>query len=135
MYYAKKYNLQIGDQIVEPLFALGLSKHFAVYLGLENGIEWIAENHKVNGVQIIPAHTYFKKITSISRIDKFRGTNTQRLALIKNAKRLVGTPYNLVNYNCEHFATQITTGISESRQVSIAVTGLLAFIFIGLVNK
>jgi hypothetical protein len=79
MTYANMYGLQTGDQIVTPLFATGITKHFAVYLGFENGIEWIAENHKIFGVRIISARQYFKDVKEISRIDHFRGTYTQRM--------------------------------------------------------
>ncbi|RYG17924.1 MAG: hypothetical protein EOO07_10065 [Chitinophagaceae bacterium] len=135
MNYAKKIGLQTGDQIVTPLFALGLSKHFAVYLGFENGIEWIAENHKVLGVRVIPAWQYFKDVTVISRIDQFKGTAAQRMVLMKKARSLAGTPYNLISYNCEHFATELTSGVSASRQVSFAALGLFGLLLFNSLKK
>lgn len=136
MNYSKMYGLQTGDQIITPLFASGLSKHFAVYLGYdENGNEWIAENHKLNGVQIISAFTYFNQIKIVDRIEKFRGSMVQRRALISKAKRLIGTPYNLVNYNCEHFATDITTGRAESRQIEITLYSLFGILFLNLLKE
>lgn len=136
MLYANKYGLQTGDQIVEPLTGLGFSKHFAVYLGWDyHGEEWIAENHKTKGVQIITAAEYFRNVNHISRIDKFKGTGQQRRALVAKAKSLVGKPYSLVSYNCEHFASEVTSGVAESRQITIAAVSLVGLVLFNLMRK
>lgn len=131
MFYAKKYNLKPGDQIVECITALGITKHFALYLGPdEYNREWIVENKKITGVRLIPAAKYFSQLISLARIEKFIGTNAERNQAVKNALKSVGKPYHLTDYNCEHFVTEVTTGKSESKQVqnvSLSILGLLLF--------
>lgn len=136
MNYSKIYNLKTGDKIVEPLFETGLSKHYAIYLGIDaNGIEWITENHKFNNVQIITAHQYFSTVKKIDRIEKFKGTFSDRQLLINRAIKLSGKKYDFVFYNCEHFATEILTGESESKQITNLVAGLFALLIISLITR
>lgn len=138
MKYAYHYQLQAGDRIIEPLFKTGLTKHHAIYLGNDaNGIEWIAENHKLHGVRIVDASIYFQKIKKISRIEKFNGTDEQRRTIVKKALSLAGKPYNLINYNCEHFANEVITGRSESKQVLAALASFVLGLFfaVRLTNK
>jgi len=123
MVYSKQFNLQPGDCIIEPLFQTGLSKHHAIYLGWDdNGIEWIAENHKFKNVQVIPADEYFATVKRIDRIKKFNGSKEE----------LAGKPYDLVTYNCEHYATEAITGKARSRQVETAFGVLLIAFVIAL---
>lgn len=130
MIYSKKYNLQPGDGIVEPLFQTGLTKHHALYLGWDNnGVEWIAENHKFKNVQIIRASQYFAAVKRIDRIEKFNCSKEERKQIIRCALHLAGKPYDLVNYNCEHFVTEAVTGKSRSRQVeNVFATLLIVFV-------
>lgn len=118
MDYIKYYNLLPGDQIVQPIFKTGLTKHYSMYLGVDNnGIGWIAENHKILGVRLINTTIFFQNMPSISRIDRFYGTNEQRKQVVVRACKLAGKPYDLINYNCEHFITEALTGKPNSQQV------------------
>ena len=127
----RKYDLKPGDRIIEPLFQTGLTKHHVVFLGIDqNGVEWMAENQKFKGVRIITAQAYFAETRKIDRIERFGGTNAERKQVVQRALRLAGKPYDLINYNCEHFANEVLTGRVESKQVEkafIAVLGLLLF--------
>lgn len=135
MFYSKKYNLLPGDDITESIFWTGLSKHHAIYLGVDpSGVEWVAENHKFVGVRLVKACDYFnasKKYTVIT----FKGTNLQREAAVKRALDKVGAPYSLVNYNCEHYASYVQTGNAESTQVknvfAIAVAAVIVILLVG----
>lgn len=128
MLYAKTYGLKPGDQIVESLTSLGLAKHFAMYLGWDkNGVEWIAENKKHIGVQVITADEYFKSVLSIARFEKFSGNNIARRIAVEKALRSVGKPYDLISFNCEHFITEITTGKATSKQIQVA-SGVILFL-------
>jgi len=132
MYYSKIHNLETGDKIVEPLFSTGLTKHYAIYLGIDrNGIEWIAENHKFKNVQIIRADQYFSS-AKIERIDKFVGSVSDRKKVISRAVALTGKHYDLITYNCEHFASEITTGYVQSFQIKNAFAFLIGVIFLNL---
>lgn len=130
----QSYFLRPGDQLVEAIFPTGLTKHFAVYLGrLSDGQEWIAENHHlIGGVQLITVQDYAAARRSLVRIDRFSGTEQERQQVILRALKLAGKPYDLVQYNCEHFATEVRTGLAESKQVRNVVGGLVLLLLIGL---
>jgi len=130
----QQYFLKPGDQLVESIFATGLTKHFAVYLGrLSDGQEWIAENHHhTGGVRLVTVRDYAAGERSLVRIDRFSGTEQERHQVILRALRLAGKSYDLVQYNCEHFATEVTTGLAESKQVRNVVGGLVLLLLIGL---
>jgi len=131
MTFAQKYNLQQADIIIEPLFQTGITKHYAVYLGMDaNGIEWIAENHKFSNVHIITATEYFQKAKSIDRIKKFDGSESERRSAVERALNLAGKPYNLVLYNCEHYASEVWSGKAESKQVRNALFSVFGFLFL-----
>ncbi|MCI0339823.1 MAG: lecithin retinol acyltransferase family protein [Planctomycetales bacterium] len=46
-------------------------------------------------------------------------------AVVSAAINLIGTPYNLLNFNCEQFASLVQSGRAESRQLDMA-KGVLA---------
>jgi hypothetical protein len=130
----RQYFLRPGDQLVEPVFATCLTKHFAVYLGrLSDGQEWIAENHHLtDGVRLITVQDYAVAGRSLVRIDRFSGTERERQQVVLRAVKLAGKSYDLVQYNCEHFATEVTTGLAESKQVTNVISGLVLLLLIGL---
>ena len=134
MKYSQRYGLQPADRIVEPLFQTGVTKHHSIYLGEDfSGQEWIAENHKIKGVQIITAKGFFSPTKQIARIEKFNGSNQARKEAVQRALQLAGKPYNLLNYNCEHYANEVLTGRPESKQVTNAFVGLFVLIVLGAI--
>ncbi|NNV53866.1 lecithin retinol acyltransferase family protein [Limnovirga soli] len=136
MTYSNLYGLQSGDRIIEPLFSTGILKHHAVYLGsTPEGVELIAENTKINGVHIIKASDYFLKVKKIDRIEKFKGTYTERKVIVQRALKLAGKPYSLLNYNCESFANDIIIGKAISKQADIAYLGIIALLILGLISN
>ncbi|HEX5153620.1 MAG TPA: lecithin retinol acyltransferase family protein [Parafilimonas sp.] len=119
MHYAQVYNLLPGDKIVVPLFETGISMHHAIYLGFDDaGYEWVTENHKFKDVQIVSAAEFFNTNKRINRIEKFTGNAAQRMQVVQQAWMLAGKPYDLINYNCEHFANEVLYGKAESMQVN-----------------
>lgn len=136
MFYATKYNLKAGDRIIAPLTELGITKHHAIYLGWdENGVEWIIENTKFVGVRLIEANEYFKDVIRIYAIEKFIGNNIARKNAVQKALRLVGKPYRLIEYNCEHFANEIQFSKPESKQVENVFAVMLAIFFFGIITS
>ncbi|HEX7846696.1 MAG TPA: YiiX/YebB-like N1pC/P60 family cysteine hydrolase [Chitinophagaceae bacterium] len=132
MKYSLLYNLNPADRIVGPLFQTGLTKHHAIFLGEDDlGQEWIAENHYIEGVRVIPASMFFKT-NKIDRIERFKGNNYQRRMAIEKAQRLIGKPYNLFTYNCEHYANEVLNGKVESRQVATFFAIAIGALFIGM---
>lgn len=136
MFYAKKMGLSPGDQIVEYITALGIAKHFAIYLGWDDaGTEWVIENIKGDAVRVTKANDFFSRVIKVDRIIKHTGTNWDRKNLVQRALSKIGVPYNLINYNCEHFVTEVITGKPVSRQVQNAVAVYLSlFVFALLIN-
>jgi hypothetical protein len=63
------------------------------------------------------AEQFFTENPTITRIVRFEGDNFQRKHAIQRALEKLGQPYDLINFNCEHFATYVQTGIPTSNQV------------------
>ena len=98
-------NLEPADRIIVPKSLFGLIQHHAIYLGQnDQGIDLIAENKIGFGVRIITAKAFFKEVTTVTRIIKFKGNNYKRRIAVQNALLKAGQPYYLINYNCEHLA-------------------------------
>jgi hypothetical protein len=124
------YGLQPADKLIEPLAPIGPATHHSIYLGEDsNGQEWFSENVKQEGVRLITAEDFFYPGRPIRNIVKFQGTPEQRKAAVQRALAEVGHPYNLINYNCEHFARQVQTGKPRSLQVERFV-GITLFLLI-----
>ncbi len=138
MYYATKYKLLPGDRVTEAIFLTGLSKHHAIYLGMDlSGTEWIAENHHIDGVRLATAGNYFHPAKNYTVI-AFRGKDSEREAAVKRALDQVGARYDLVNYNCEHYASYMQTGKAQSNQVKnvlLAAGGALLLLFLTGASK
>lgn len=130
--YSQRFGLQPADRIKEPIFQTGFSQHHSIYLGMDKfGQEWIAENHWKHGVRMVKANEYFKTFRNYSFI-RFEGTYTGRVAAVKRALAELGKPYDLIQYNCEHYATYVQTGKAESKQVWNAAAMLLFALLLGL---
>lgn len=109
-------NLNIGDIIVRQK---GIwSTHYMVYVGVQNGIRTVAENQDKFGVRFISLEQALKN-KSVLQIEKFNGTEQERLMVIPKAMQLLGKAYDLVSFNYEHFARLITQGKIKSRQVDL----------------
>lgn len=133
--YASKYGLQPADRIKEPIFQTGLSKHHSIYLGMDQyGQEWISENHWQHGVRLVKADEYFKEGNTYT-IVPFEGTYLERISAVKRALAILGKTYDLIRYNCEHYASYVQTGKAESKQVWNAIFFALAILFIGITTN
>lgn len=138
MNYAVKYGLRPADRIIEPIFATGFSKHHAIYLGMDHqGTEWIAENYKFRGVRLVKAIDYFQK-GKLIKVRKFHGSYRDRIQAVKRALSLLGKPYDLIDFNCEHYAEYVQNGKPQSEQVNRVMGALkvaaAAILIIGLIN-
>ncbi|OLY95708.1 Lecithin retinol acyltransferase [Cnuella takakiae] len=133
--YARHYGLNHAGRLIEPIFQTGISKHHSIYLGVDAlGTEWIAENHKFNGVRLVKALDFFRNKNDIT-VEGFSGEYRERVAAVKRALSLLGKSYDLISYNCEHYASYVQTGKAESRQVSTLFALVLAALFIGIAIK
>jgi hypothetical protein len=125
-------NLIPADRIVVPKSSLSLVQHHAIYLGKDQfGRDLIAENVFGQRVQITPLDQFIQKNPIITRIESFKGNNPERRDSVEYALKLMGKPYHLINFNCEHFANEVQHKVSFSPQIRIGVSVLL---FIGLMT-
>jgi uncharacterized protein YycO len=139
MYYSKKFNLKPGDRIIVPKSGLRIIQHHVIYLGLNmQGQELFVENQIGFGVRAIEANTFFKDVLEVTKIILFKGNNYERKTAVQIALKKIGKPYDLINYNCEHFANEIQNGYAESGQVenlfSTIKLGIGALVVIGILG-
>lgn len=123
-------NLQPGDRLVLPKNILGIIQHHVIYIGLDdNGCRLYIENYLGKGVQVISERHLFRDGYVITRIEPFTGSTYQRQEAVKRAMQLIGKPYDLVNFNCEHYANTVQHNKNYSNQVSNGA----ALAFLGLI--
>jgi hypothetical protein len=111
--------LKTGDLIVRQKGPF--STHYIVWIGWQNGIQLVAENQRGIGVRYTSLQEALAG-NSIKRFEKFGGTEVQRQLVVPKIKNLLGKSYDLMVFNCEHFARWIATGKIESKQVRTAST-------------
>jgi hypothetical protein len=97
--------------------------HYIVYTGNETFI-----GNLENGVKILSKIELSKLLIDYepTKIKTFEGTNYQRNQAVKRAYARLGDKYNLLSFNCEHFANWVQKGKENSVQVTVAFL-LLAF--------
>ena len=133
MNYINFHNLKPGDKIVVPKSWIKLVQHHVVYLGQNySGQELIAENAVGMYVRVIAADQFFKENPKITRIERFSGSNSERRAAIERALKKLGQPYDLINFNCEHFANYVQTGETKSDQVAWGFLALCAIAVVAI---
>ncbi|WP_191907056.1 lecithin retinol acyltransferase family protein [Adhaeribacter soli] len=119
--------LKPGDTIVTPKSEFNLVQHHALYIGSDDyGSHYITENIIGKGVSLTRLSSFFANRPKVTRINRLKATAYQRRRVVEMALSKVGKPYDLINYNCEHFVTEVTTNRPISKQVSatIGVVGL-----------
>jgi len=106
----------------------GLYRHFGVYNNDKSVIHFSPDE----GKEISPANAYIRE-TSLSEFlngGKLEIDNSVKPVfppqeIVHRARTLVGTnlkKYNLLSFNCEHFAFWCATGKLKSKQVETGVT-------------
>jgi hypothetical protein len=129
----KELNLTPGDRIIVPKSQLRVIEHHATYLGQNfQGEHFIVDNIIGEGVRLITADLFFKDVIEITRIERFTGSNYNRKILVIKALNSVGKPYDLINYNCEHFANELSTGNPFSKQLQNAILGFTVVFILGI---
>lgn len=116
-----------GDVIA----VLGAYEHHIVCTGARDwSLQDAIHNDKAGGVQ----RGYLKELIANrpwKLVRRFQGDAWQREQSVRYALSLEGTQYDLINFNCEHFASLVQTGKPESPQLrafaltAIAGLGLL----------
>lgn len=105
--------------------------HYIVYVGNETFI-----GNLEDGVKILPKSELSKLLIDYEpvNIKPFKGTNYQRNQAVHRAYGRLGEKYNLLNFNCEHFANWVQKGKENSVQVTIAFLILLSGITYKLIK-
>ena len=130
--YIQHYNLTPGDEIIVPKSDFNIIQHHALYLGFdENKTDWIIHNTAGVGVSLITADEFFSLCPHITEIRRFIGTNEERKLLVQRALTKIGKPYHLIDYNCQHFTSEVKTGKTVNKQVEGAIVGALLLSFLG----
>jgi hypothetical protein len=123
-FFVEQNDLQTGDRLITEKGPF--SRHHSIFVQVLNGVPLVAENQAGKGVQYITLEDFLLRTGSGKIwIQKFVGTQSARESLIPRINALVNTPYDLVNFNCEHFANLIQTGVVASKQVAVAVLGVI----------
>jgi hypothetical protein len=132
--FAYSKGLQLGDRLVRDKGVF--SKHHGIYVGVHNNIPLVAECQAQKGVQYVALCDFLLRDGNfLKRIEKFSGTEYARTQIIPRINQLLGTQYDLINFNCEHFAELIQTGTAKSKQVSNTVAGIgLGVLIFGLLG-
>jgi hypothetical protein len=126
MKLSRKYNLKPGDSLVHPIEGIPGAKHFGVFLGEDHfGAELFAENQKFVGVRVLNSEDYIAANGAPERVDRLTCSDQERYQAVRRALQEAGKPYDLVVYNCEHYAKFVQTGSSTSNQVGNVFAGLL----------
>lgn len=118
--YVFAHRIQPADVIIVEKNGWRILDHFVVYLGEQHGQLYFAVNLSHRGVVVISEQeldVYSKKFTPIS-VRRFKGNDLQRHAAIQRALAANGQRYNLVGFNCEHYANYVQTGKASSAQVN-----------------
>jgi hypothetical protein len=129
MNHIEFYSLKPGDKIIVPKSWLRIIQHHVVYLGQNYlGQHLIGENVVGAFVRVVTAEQFFVENPEITRIERFGGTNAERKIAVARALEKLGQPYDLINFNCEHFANYVQTGFLKSNQVGwgLLILGVIA---------
>ena len=102
-------HLQTGDILIRNNAMLG--NHYGVYIGELNGTVIVAENRKSLGIRFVPYQKFLdgKKLVGLERFD---GKEEDRKLVLPFLDRLIGTDYDLVRFNCEHFSSSLNEGVA-----------------------
>lgn len=107
-------HLKTGDLIVR---AKGIfSTHYMIYIENRGGNIIVAENQNGFGVRYITLAEALKG-NVIVRFEKFGGADYERNTVVSKINTILGKSYDLVAFNCEHFARMISHGKPKSKQV------------------
>jgi uncharacterized protein YycO len=118
-------DLAPGDRIIIPKSEFMIVQHHGIYLGKNNsGADLVAENKIGYGVRVVSLTEFFSGVSTITRIEKFEGTNYERRRLVERIVSKLGHPYDLINYNCQHFANDMLNNEIKSDQVDNLLEGL-----------
>lgn len=125
-------NIKQGDGLVRSKSFFGLIDHYGLYVGQS----MVIENHPLHGVRLISLTEFFNG-RQLLRIKRFPGNEWSRQYAVDTAYKMIGTRYDVLDFNCEHFVNNIHNVGTKSNQADVArglFFGLLAIGFIAAVS-
>lgn len=126
-------DLEPADRLILPKSKWRIVQHHAIFVGWDkNGSRLFVENDINKGVQIITESYLHREGLPIVRIERFKGNMQQRSTAVKKALAMLGTPYDLFNFNCEHYANFIQHNQKFSSQVSNGIGLALIAVLLGV---
>src|SRR5262245_26765091 len=121
--------LQLGDKILvvgAPNFG-----HVGIVIDLPLfGSAVVAHNQKGRGVEFVSLEE-FAAGRAVKVISRVTGGPQVRREMVTRARSLAGCAYDLVTFNCEHYANYVQTGVASSPQVQAGFA--VAAVLLGLV--
>ncbi len=123
-------NFKTGDMIQRP-GPLG-THHVGIYLGRDVwGREWVIHNAK-GGFVREDLMEPFAAGFPVSLRNRVARTLYEQQTTLARARSLLGQKFDLLNFNCDHFATYAQTGTASSPQLR-AFAGVIGIaLFVGL---
>ncbi|MBK8087727.1 MAG: lecithin retinol acyltransferase family protein [Chitinophagaceae bacterium] len=100
--------------------------HFAVFLGYDNrNIPVFTANYTKGTKQIEHSELeQFLQNLEPQRIVRFEGNQIQRKKAVERALSKIGeNNYSMLENNCEHYASYVQKGVSQSKQAESFKTG------------
>lgn len=128
----RKNNIRPGDGLVRSKSFLGIIDHYGLYVGQFMAIE----NHPLHGVRLVTLAEFLNG-RDLQRVKRFPGNDWSRRKAVDKAYSMIGTRYDMLDFNCEHFVNHIHNIGIKSNQAEVAkglVFGLLAFGFIAAIS-
>jgi hypothetical protein len=119
MTFAEYQGLMPADVIITPKSDFNVVKHFVVFHGFDiYGSAYYLENKQGHGVRQINEATFRAENHKFETIRRFAGNDYDRTVAIGRGIALVGKPYDLWKFNCEHFANHVQYNSPISVQVN-----------------
>lgn len=131
--FLARFNPQIGDEIIVDC---GFYQHISLFAGRSNNINLITENQYGFGVHYRSLAQFLSRYpTNKILVHKNGLIPSQQARVIELANQLVGSPYNWLTFNCEHYARFLLTGKSESPQLNFWVGALSVGLLVNHLTK
>jgi hypothetical protein len=116
--------LQNGD-MVEVINPFSISRHLGIYAAGRGFVH----NDPTCCVRLVDEATFTggRKMRLLARV---AGGPLEQEQAVLRALSLIGQPYNLLKFNCEHLAYYAQTGVPRSPQLAAGFVVALAIVFL-----
>lgn len=116
------YGFGTGDRIVVPKSGWDVVQHHAVFFGMVDGEAVVAENKEGRGVILTRLDQFMADARIIKRHIRFSGNHYDQMVVMDRIRERLGRRYDLLKYNCEHFANEVLHFRAISPQVKAVGT-------------